>query len=833
MNPEINPEIKDVPIQNIEQKFNKLQNALAKFVNVSVPKVEADLFKDIILNLQKSAKMGADQVEEYLNKLSRIPFSLHQRSAVLQIIVYGWIIKKFNASGAAKLKESLLKKYFSLVNIQNSKDHRLQQVLSVYNFASDALKKGDFVPGDPLNDSPANITLDKSFYSGTNPNDVLPLGVQESPFIPEQFRELIKNADALQLAVIKIMGENVYNPLVKWYNGRSRGVQMAVYPSISVCRKFFINTIELFSAKRIAKMISGAKTLFDKKEAVEKKFAKHNFDFFEILMKTINPLGSTILPFLKQKFEKGKSKTTELITSVLSVAGSVFDIAARDPRAMKRERAGKMPRPDCYIQNKLFILALMQHKNAQGIQKYLVEFIAMTISNFKNDDELRAYLKGLEPSLRYLFFNTGMGKQLAKNLPISKTWEKMNKVEKEEIFNSFYEMLSGAVLSAKEKNSSQYKAITAMNDIFIASLAKYVEAKPDDAEKANMLLSASILLKNITSHLISAAGSKEKADRMIDKLITIIKILKTRISANEKQKLIQINPALVELLNNPELIRTSLKGVVKVAVKTAPPVEAFVTALNKRIEAVSKGPLKDIAKIKQEIVKYNNAYKLLENEKDLIEEKIKQNILKGPLLANAKARLAAVRQQLLSLQGSIRSLANYIKDLHERGVELRNLAQLLKNTANPEVVKSLIGVITSLETANCTEYVKSKISSAEVLFEALSASDRSSYLYISNYFTERMINFSGNLYSSIPGGGTAFKLLVLNAVKSEKRFESFRKNPARFLSDLANRNQLKQLIINSMQESIKHSRRNYEVFRNKALPIISNAISKLLTLRIS
>jgi len=812
-NPEFDPQQKEKQ-QTVEQKFNKLQQKLVNFIIVSVPKDEAVVYKNVVLELQKSGSMSADQVEKQINRLIQVPYSLDQRSSVLQIIIYGWLIKKLQTSGASRLKETLLRKYFSLVNVQNSRDQRLQEVMSLYNLSNRAFKKGPFVPGDPLNESPANITLDKSFYSGADPNDVLPLGVQNSPFIPEEFRKLIKNADALQLVIIKIIGENIYNPLVNWYNKQSRGIQMAVYPSIPVCRKFFISTVKLFSAKNIAKAIRGKKNLTEKKAIIEKRFSETSLDFYDILRKSIGFTGAPILPFIKPKLEEGKNKSNEYIGALLNITGSVFDIAARDPRAMKQERAGKMPKPDCYLQNKLFLFALMQHKNSSGIQKYLIEFIAMTISNFKSDDELKIYIKGLEPSLRYLFLNTNMGRQIARSLPFSKTWERMTKAEKEEAFKTFYDLLSGAVLTQKEKNSSANKALTAMNSILLSSIAKLVDSKPDDQEKANLLLTASILLQNITSHLVSISGNKEKADQMIDKLVGIIKILKTRISNQDREQIAKTNPTLIAFLDNPDLIKISLKGAVTGVAKASPVIASFVNDTIKRIDNQSKYPLEDALKLKQQIKSMDDAYKLLETEKAGLEAKIKGKLLNSQVVINARKRIEEIKVAIINLQGRIRRYAEMLKQFHERGVSLKTLAELLKNTKNPEIIKSLLSLITSIETEELPAELRKRASSSAVLGEVLSITDKTNYLFIANNFTDQVIKFADVVLSKVPGSAAAFKVLVLNKIKTDAKFVLFRQNPKQFLANFQNKSLIKDEIISLFLESIKHSS-NYKLFLNR------------------
>jgi len=679
--------------ENIPFDTLKAVLKLQKYFEVSDK--ETTLFKPFRDNLEQRDSISGSEAQKMYNTLILPPYTLHGRSTELQKAMLSWFIKKIDKSASEALKEGLRKKYLTVHKQTYFEAKKAKDTLKKHGVDSTLLKEGKKrASGDPLYDSPLGVPMDQSFYEGYGEADGgLPVGPKYQQYIPEYFRNLYKNADALQIMMIRIFAKNIYNPVVEWHREiENDRVKAVLYKTlIKPFQWAFKKLIQQFSAKNVAKMANtaGAALIIYSKaiDKVLKKVRKESGN---------RNIPSSIREILAKKnlVKKGASdkEFKQSIYSLLQMTNSVLDLAARNSKRVSKARATY--KPNCFFQNKLYLLVLMQHKGTKGNRKYMIEFIAQIIGNVNGDKELRKRFNDLKPSLMYLCFSTPLGTRLVKMAGMEKRWKRMKTVsEKKKLLNLVFTYLFPAKgLSKKEKAKHSNVAMITFRRMYNSYMSTQVENRPYSKKRAELQLTINMLLDNLRIHIVRTKKDQTKANKMMDSLVHAIKLFNKTLSKKEKAKIKKKKPYLAMVLFNPQTVRSIIGNIQKV-----PKQKSRVVLIATDVSKLTRNNDKVVG-LKKKIKAYDKKAKVL-----LVQ-------YKAAVRKRAKSTAAKIKQKIRKLKKRVVLAARELESLDKRNSTLRDISRMLAAETDPAKVKKLLESYKSAVSVGLPKPLKSKLS---------------------------------------------------------------------------------------------------------------------------
>jgi len=653
--PKQGPSGKAVPI---EVKFRRIKENL-KYIFYPLTKKETKLFKPQIEKIKSKNSLSESEAAKLIKDLSKPPFNLFSRSSALREIIIGEIIGKLDKSASKAFKDKLLKYFESATSVTDGTLEDVKNTMKKYGLGAGlkAITDKPKITGDPLMNSPIGIPLDKGLYEGLNEKAILPVGEKYAKHIPEFFWKEIKDGDPIKMFVFQMMS-HYYKFTVNFYNDLPDGASKAmmywgfvkpmelvmtgVLKLMSASNLKSVSNVSQYISMQLGKLTSGVSSLMSKGNKLLKKTGAS----FEI---------KHVFQTLTQAM-KGLNADVQKMTSLLKISSGLLGIAARNPTKSREFRIKK--RANSFLQNKLFLIVLLEHKGANRIDRYYIQLVARIIANFKGDQDLRKHFNALKPSIMHLLLTTNSGKNFLKS--IDKTLYERYKVTSD--LNKRRDILEVAldlalpvkVLNPKEKNSPENKRLSALHKLFTYSFAAVTRGTKYNKERAQQLLSMNLLLDNVRVYVVKK--DLVKAKKITDLLVKGLKRFNKMLSQKEKQTIADHYPELADFMTHPEKLRKFID-----AIRNPKQAAKDSIVLAKKI----KGLLgfkrkaerdKHIKRIQKFVAELNT---------------VKARLSKNPKYRRFTATLSRLRKKYDSLEKSYYQLDKNLKKLYTQYAQIR------------------------------------------------------------------------------------------------------------------------------------------------------------------
>ncbi|MFC1599921.1 hypothetical protein ACFL3T_02740 [Patescibacteria group bacterium] len=665
---------------SIESKFRHIKENL-KYIFYPLTKKETKLFKPMLDKLKNNKILSETQAKKILADLQKPPYSFFTRSSAIRELIIGQIIDRLNKSASKEFKDKLLKHFESATSTTDSTLEDVKQTMKKYGLTAGlkAITSKSKVTGDPLFNSPIGIPLDKKFYEGRNDKAVLPVGERYAKHIPEFFWNEIKDGDPIKMFVFQSMS-HYYKFTVNFYNDiKSDTVKSLMYYG-------FVKPMQL-AMQGILKIMSASNL---QKAADVGKFVSKYLGKFVKTISSLMSKGNKILQKSGASFEikhifstlttamQSLTKDIGKMTSLLRIVSGVLGIAKRNPTSARQYRIKN--RANSFLQNKLFLIVLLEHKGANRIDRYYIQLVARIIANFRGDDDLRKHFKALKPNIMHLLMSPGRGQRFLKS--IDQTLYKRYKVtsnlaKRREIIETALDLLLPVkILNQKEKKSPENKRLQALHKLFTYSFAAVTRGTSFNKERSQQLLSITLLLDNVRVYVVKK--DLVKANKILNLLVSGIKIFNKMLSTKEKKIIAENYPELADFLNHPDKVKKLID-----AIRNPKQAAKDSIVLAKKI--------KDLLGVKRKAERDKHIKKIQKFVAEL-------NIVKSRLKRNkhyrrVTARLSRLRKKYDSLEKSYSSLDKELKKLYAQYGKIRTqfgtLNSKIKLEKNPKNIAEL------------------------------------------------------------------------------------------------------------------------------------------------